>query len=446
MIGIRRYDDVAEARRALLRQRTAEEVTLPESVQAKIEEIFGEPLRVDQVAQRILVDVAESGDAALAHYSHVIDGVRISELCVPKSRIEAAGRSLEPDLRRALETAAEQIRDFHERSRRNSWLDFRSDGAVGQIVRPLERVGIYAPGGRAPYPSSVLMAAIPARVAGVSEIALASPPGPDGEVAEVLLGAAWIAGVDEVYRVGGAQAIAALALGTQSVKRVDKIVGPGNLFVVAAKRLVNGLVGIDGLPGPTECVLIADDSANAEYLAADLLAQSEHDTLAQPVLLATSAPLIDQVLAEAERQLAQAPRAEIMRESLEARGMVVLTASIEEAIELANLYAPEHLCLCTRDPWRWLPSVRNTGGVFVGDLAAESIGDYTAGPSHIMPTGGTARFASPLNLDDFMKISSVFALGADDVQRLGPPAIDLARAEGLHAHAAAIALRLRDLQ
>lgn len=445
MMQIRRYENLAEAREAVLRQRLADEVPLPESVQAKIAEVFGERIGVEEVARRVIADVAARGDDAIRHYTRMIDGIELDDFVVAPSRLREAADGLEPPLRRALEVSAERLRDFHERARRNSWLDYREDGAVGQLIRPLERVGVYAPGGRAPYPSSVLMAAIPARVAGVAEIVLASPAGRVGEANPVLLAAAHLAGIDRVYRVGGAQAIAALALGTQTVGRVDKIVGPGNLFVVAAKRQVNGLVGIDGLPGPTECVLVADDSANVEYLAADLLAQAEHDPMAQPVLLATSRQIVNDVLMAAECQLANAPRADIMRESIAARGMAVVTESIEQAIELANLYAPEHMCLCTRDPWSWLPQVRNAGGVFVGELAAESIGDYTAGPSHIMPTGGTARFASPVNLDDFVKISSVFAMGASDVKRLGPPAIDLARAEGLHGHAYAIELRLKDL-
>lgn len=445
MIEIRRFESAAEARAALVKQRMIDDIPLPESVQARIAEVFGERIGVEDVARRIIADVAARGDEALRHYARVIDGAELPEIVVPKERLEQAAAAIDPSLRNALQVAADRLRDFHERARRNSWLEYRGDGALGQILRPLQRVGIYAPGGRAPYPSSVLMAAIPARVAGVQEIVVTSPAGPSGELAEVILAAAHLAGADQVYRLGGAQAIAALALGTESVQRVDKIVGPGNLFVVAAKRLVNGLVGIDGLPGPTECVLIADESANVEYLAADFLAQAEHDPMAQPILLANSARVVDDVLAAVERQLAQAPRAEIMRESIAARGMVVVTSTVEEAMELANLYAPEHMAICTRDPWKLVPAVRNAGGVFVGELAAESIGDYTAGPSHIMPTGGTARFASPVNLDDFVKITSVFAMGESDVKGLGPAAIDLARAEGLHGHAYAIELRLKDL-
>jgi histidinol dehydrogenase len=446
MIEIRQFESARAARSAIVKQRMIDDVPLPDAVQARIEQVFGELIGVEEVARRIIADVASRGDEALRHYSLVIDGAELRELVVDPDRLKSAAESITPELRNALEVAADRLRDFHERARRNSWLDYRGDGALGQIIRPLDRVGIYAPGGRAPYPSSVLMAAIPARVAGVNEIVLASPPGPDGEIAEVILAAAHLASVDRVYRLGGAQAIAALALGTDSVARVDKIVGPGNLFVVAAKRLVNGFVGIDGLPGPTECVLIADESSNVEYLAADMLAQAEHDPMAQPVLIATSAKIVEAVLAAAERQLENAPRAQIMRDSIAARGMTVVTESVDEAMELANLYAPEHMAICTRDPWKVLPSVRNTGGVFVGELAAESIGDYTAGPSHIMPTGGTARFASPVNLDDFVKITSVFAMGESDVKRLGPPAMDLARAEGLHGHAYAIELRLKDLQ
>jgi histidinol dehydrogenase len=444
-IQIARYENVDSARAALLARRNLEDTGVPESVTARIREVFGEPLSPVQVVERIIDDVRHEGDAALRKYAAQIDGREISEPRVPDEAIERAIEQIPPSLVDALTAAAERVRTFHERARRGSWVHFEGDGATGQIVRPLRRVGIYAPAGRAPYPSSVLMAAIPARVAGVAEVVLASPPGPDGEVVPSLLAAARIAGVDAIYRMGGAQAIAALAYGTESIRRVDKILGPGNLFVALAKRMVYGQVAIEGLAGPTECVLVADDSANPHYLAADLIAQAEHDPLAQPILIATSAYQIDQTLAIAAEMLETAPRAAIIRESMAARGAAILVGSVDEAIKLANDYAPEHLCLCVRDAWSRLGQVENAGGVFVGEMSAESIGDYTAGPSHIMPTGGTARFSSPLNLDDFLKITSVFAFGPVDVERLGPPAIDLARAEGLFAHAEAIEIRLRDI-
>ena len=444
-LPIARFDDVADARRVLLARRALEDTTLPEAVVAKIREVFGEELSPAQVVERVLADVRAEGDAAVRRYTRLIDGRELDELRVPPAAIDAAVARVPSNVYAALETAAKRVREYHERARRSSWIDFQGDGATGQLIRPLARVGIYAPGGRVPYPSSVLMAAVPARVAGVREIVMASPPGSDGQVPPALLVAARIAGVDAVYRMGGAQAIGAFAFGTQSVPRVDKIVGPGNLFVALAKRMVFGQVSIEGLAGPTECVLVADENANPRFLAADLIAQAEHDPLAQPVLLCTSRAQIDRTLAIAGEMLETAPRAEIMRESVAARGAAVLVPSVEAGIALANEYAPEHLCLCVRDPWSKLGLVENAGGVFVGDMSAESIGDYTAGPSHIMPTGGTARFSSPLNLDDFVKITSVFAFGPADLRRLGPPAIEIAHAEGLYAHAEAIEVRLREI-
>jgi histidinol dehydrogenase len=444
-LPIARFDDLAEARRVLLGRRSLEETPLPSAVGERIREVFGQDLTPTQVVERILADVRAEGDDAVRRYSRKIDGGEVADLRVTEDAIEAAVAIVPPAVYAALEAAGERVRAFHERAKRNSWIDFQGDGAMGQIIRPLARVGIYAPGGRVPYPSSVLMAAIPARVAGVREVVLASPPGPDGEVAPALLAACRIAKVDAVYRMGGAQAIAALAFGTDSIPRVDKILGPGNVFVALAKRMVFGQVDIEGLAGPTECVLIADETADPRYLAADLIAQAEHDPLAQPILLCTTDQQIDRTLGEAAEMLETAPRADIIRESVATRGAAVLVQDVDEAIALANEYAPEHLCLCVKDAWSKLALVQNAGGVFVGDLSAESIGDYTAGPSHIMPTGGTARFSSPLNLDDFVKITSVFAFGPDDLRRLGPPAIEIAHAEGLHAHAEAIQVRLRDL-
>jgi histidinol dehydrogenase len=279
-------------------------------------------------------------------------------------------------------------------------------------------------------------------VAGVRRVVVATPPGPDGSPNPAILAAARIAGVDAVYRVGGAQAIAALAFGTATVGRVDKIVGPGNLFVVLAKQAVAGAVGIDGLPGPTETVVIADRTSNPAWIAADMLAQAEHDPLAQSILICTEEQTAQAVVGELELQLAEAPRADVIRQSFSTRGAVVLAPSVDEAIEFANDHAPEHLCLSVAEPWRYVNKVRNAGGVFVGEGSVEAVGDYTAGPSHIMPTGGTARFASPLNLDDFTKIISVFSFDRSGLKAIADPAIALARAEGLAAHAAAIEARL----
>jgi histidinol dehydrogenase len=439
---IRVYENLDEARREILGRRVATSFDLPGPVQEGIRATFGEDLTAAQVVDRILADVRASGDEAVRRYTRAIDGVELEDPTVSEEDLDGALTAISPELRGALERAAERIRRFHERSRRNSWLDFEGGGALGQMIVPLRRVGVYAPGGRAAYPSTVLMAAVPARVAGVDQIVVTTPPGRDGTLNPAILAAARIAGVDRVYRVGGAQAIGALAYGTVSIPRVDKIVGPGNIFVVLAKQAVAGEVGIDGLPGPTETVVVADDAANPAWLAVDMMAQAEHDPLAQSILLCTSRGLADRVVGELERQLAEAPRRDTIAESFATRGAIVVTSDVEEALAFANDHGPEHLCLAVADPWSWVGKVRNAGGVFIGETSVEAIGDYTAGPSHIMPTGGTARFASPLNLDDFIKVISVFSFGPEQLGPLGEPAVALARAEGLSAHAAAIEARL----
>jgi histidinol dehydrogenase len=447
---IRRFGTVEEARAALLVDRgrlAVDPEALPAAVREGIRATFGEDLGAEEVVRRVLDDVRTRGDAALRHFTEAFDHARVRELRVTEAQIDAAVQRVGDQVMAALETAAQRIRAFHEHARRRSWLEHTpAGGALGQLIRPLERVAVYAPGGRAPYPSSVLMAAIPARVADVKEVVLASPPGgANGEVSDVLLAAARVANIDAVYRVGGAQAIAGLAYGTQSLPRVDKIVGPGNLFVVLAKRMVFGQVGIEALPGPTECLVVADDSANPAWVAADLLAQAEHDPLACSLLITPDMALADSVEAELARQIQTLPRRAIVEESLANRGGIALTPDLDAAIELANAFAGEHLCLAVRDPWTWLGKVRHAGGVFLGELNAEAIGDYTAGPSHIMPTGGTARFSSPVNVDDFLKVISVFALGPDDLREAGPPAVVLARAESLEAHARAVECRLEAL-
>jgi histidinol dehydrogenase len=438
-------DDLDEARQTLLARRTIGSAEPSISTIERLRTIFGRDLTPQQAVDEILAAVRQRGDDAVREYSARIDGTQLDDLLITPAAREAACRSVPPATLEALTAAAAEIRAFHQHARRASWLDFRGGGATGQLVQPLERVGIYAPGGRAPYPSTVLMAAIPARAAGVKEIVLASPTQANGTVDASILAAAEIADVDRVYQIGGAQAIAALAYGTESVPRVDKIVGPGNLFVMLAKRALYGTVALDGLPGPTECLIVADDTANVRYVAADFVAQAEHDELAQPVLLCTSHAVAERVLTQAEQLIQQAPRRDIILASLHDRGAVVVHPSVDDLIELANDYAPEHLALSIADAWGKLGLVRNAGGVFVGDLSAESIGDYTAGPSHIMPTGGTARFNSPLSLDDFIKTTSVFSFGPAEIQRIGPPAITIARAEGLESHARAIEARLGEL-
>jgi histidinol dehydrogenase len=445
---IRRFATAAAAREALLAGRgrlAVDPDALPSSVRASIRDTFGQELSAEEVVRRVLDDVRSRGDTALRVFTRAFDRTELTDLRVAEAQIDAAVARVGDKVMRALDQAAQRIRAFHEHGRRHSWLEHSpTGGSLGQLIRPLDRVAVYAPGGRAPYPSSVLMAAVPARVAGVGEVVLASPP-TGGEVSDVLLAAARVASVDAVYRVGGAQAIGGLAYGTETLPRVDKIVGPGNLFVVLAKRMVFGQVGIEALPGPTECLVVADDSANPAWVAADLLAQAEHDPLACSLLITPDHSLAEAVDAQVATQVETLPRRAIVEESLSQRGGIVETLDLDEAIDLANAFAGEHLCLAVRDPWTWLGRVRHAGGVFLGELNAEAIGDYTAGPSHIMPTGGTARFSSPVNVDDFIKIISVFALGPDDLREAGPPAVVLARAESLEAHARAVECRLDGL-
>ena len=428
-------------RDTVLKRQALDEYQVSPDLQASIERIFGEPLTPDQVVARIVADVKARGDRAVLDYSRRIDGADLATLRVAPEEIEAAWERTSPKLREALQLAAERIRAFYEHQYRQSWLEWDDQGgALGQIVRPLERVGIYAPNGRAAYPSSLLMAAIPARVAGVPDVVVATPPR-GGRLDESILAAAFVAGVQEVYAIGGAQAIAALAYGTESLPRVDKIMGPGNIFVVLAKRRVYGTVAIDSLPGPTETLLIADENANAAYVAADLLAQAEHDPLASALLLTPCQSLAHQVQQEIARQLADLPRREIIQMSLDSRGGIVIVEDLDEAMVLANEYAPEHLCLLTANAWELVGQVVNAGGVFVGELSCEALGDYVVGPSHIMPTGQTARFFSPVNVWDFVKVTSVFGVSPDVARQISPAAITIAEKEGLTAHAQAIRMR-----
>jgi histidinol dehydrogenase len=443
-VSIRVVHGYDAAKEAIRRKGGLEALELSDGAKRGIERVFGEPLTAAQVVDRIITDVRARGDQAIRHYSREIDRVELDEIEVPKNRWEAAFDSIAPELRDAMVVAADQIRSFHEKQNRTSWIDFGPEGALGQLVRPLERIGVYAPGGSAVYPSSLLMTAVPGRVAGVEEIVVASPPGPDG-VSPLILAAAHVAGIDRLIQVGGAQAIAALAYGTQSVPMVDKIFGPGNIFVVLAKRQVFGQVAIDQLPGPTETLVVADASANPRLTAADMLAQAEHDGMASALLVTTSERLAMLVKAELAMQLATLERASIARESLAANGVIAVVSTVEEAIELANLYAPEHLCLLLQYPWSAVPLVKHAGGIFVGEGSPEALGDYTAGPSHVMPTGGTARFFSPINLGDFTKVISLAAANDRALNRLGPATIALAKAEGLGGHARAIELRLEKI-
>lgn len=441
--SIRILNDLDEARSALTRRRGFEEPVLSDRMKTGIERVFGASLTATEVVDRILSDVRAEGEAAVRHYTMAFDGVSPDHLEVPFEEWAEAAESLDPSLLEALEIAARRIRSFHEKQIRQSWIDFDDGGALGQLIRPLERIGIYTPGGSALYPSTLLMTAIPARVAGVSEIIVCSPPGPDGNVSPVVLAAAAVAGVDRVFQVGGAQAIAAMAYGAGPIPHVDKIHGPGNIFVVLAKQRVYGTVAIDALPGPTETLIVADDTADPVLTAADMLAQSEHDPMASAILITTSHDLAEAVIGELEDQSASLPRRDIARQSLNANGLVAIVPDVASAIDLANIYAPEHLCLLVADPWSVMPKVKHAGGIFVGEHSPEALGDYTAGPSHVMPTGGTARFSSPVHVGDFTKVISVAAVNRDALVELGEATMTLARAEGLEGHARAIEKRLK---
>ena len=445
---VRIYDNWEQARQTVLRRRaTLAFDDVPEPVQASIRRVFGEELTPEEAIARILADVRKRGDGALHDWTVRIDGLTLDGFEVEKKALEAAYKALPPDLSDALDLAAERIRDFHARQPVSalSWTTEEMGGTLGQRVVPLQRVGVYVPGGTAPLPSSLLMAVIPARVAGVDEIIICTPPGrPDGRVPGVMLAAAYIAGVDRLFRLGGAQAIGALAYGTESVPQVDKIVGAGGLFTTLAKRQVYGQVGLDGLYGPTETVVVADDSANPAWVAADLLAQAEHDVLATAILLTPSRSLAEAVQAEVAQQVKDLSRADIVATSLADQGGIVLTPDLATAVRLADEFAPEHLCLSVREPNGWAQQIRNAGGLFLGEHSFEVLGDYVAGPSHIMPTGGTARFNSPVNVLDFVKVVNIIGLDPATATQISPIAARIADAESLTAHSAAALARKRN--
>ena len=402
---------------------------------------------IEATVEAILADVRERGDAALLEYTARFDGLEfesVAELEIGRYELQAALDALPPAQRSALESAASRIRDFHQRQLEatgRSWNYRDADGTLlGQKVTPLERVGIYVPGGKAAYPSSVLMSAIPAKVAGVGEIVMVAPM---KEKNRLVLAAAAVAGVDRVFAIGGAQAVAALAYGTATIPAVHKITGPGNAYVACAKRRVFGTVGIDMIAGPSEILVLADGTAPADWVAMDLFSQAEHDELAQSILLCPDAGYIAQVREAIERLLPAMPRRAVIRASLEGRGALIRVRSMEEACDIANRIAPEHLEVSAKEPHRWEPLLHHAGAIFLGSYTSESLGDYCAGPNHVLPTAGTARFSSPLGVYDFQKRTSLIEVSEAGAQALGPIAVELATGEGLHAHAQAAAMRLK---
>ena len=439
---ISRIDGLDAALARLTRRGEYAETTLPPAFADRILEVFGEPLTAHEVVARIVHDVRTRRDDAVRRYTLAFDGTVPERFEVPPEMWNRAWDEVGPELRDALQVAHDRIRRFHEQQVRSSWIGPDELGVFGQIVRPLSRIGIYTPGGSAALPSSLLMTAVPAKVAGVSEVVIAAPPRHNGGVAPVILAAARVAGVDRVFSIGGAQAIAALAFGTETVPHVDKILGPGNIFVALAKQQVYGVVDIDQMAGPTETLLIADETADVELVAADMLAQAEHGVDSSAILVTTSVDVADQITGEIERQAEGLPRGDIAWESLITNGVVALVDTLDDAVKVANGYAPEHLCLLVHNPWDLVPQVEHAGGIFLGEASPEALGDYTAGPSHVMPTGGTARYSSPVNIADFQKIISVIGANERAISQLGPATIVLAEAEGLGGHAAAISRRL----
>jgi histidinol dehydrogenase len=424
-----------QALAALARTPGYAEPHLSPAAAERMQALFGEPVSASEAVRRIVADVREHGDDALRRWARRLDGADLEAIEVTPDRWAEALAQLPAPMVAALEAASARVRAYHERAMPQGWDD--PDAGYGQRIVPIGRVGLYVPGGSAAYPSTVLMTAVPARVAGVDEVVLCTPnPSPE------TLAAAHIAGVDRVFAVGGAQAIAAMAFGTDSVPKVDKICGPGGAFVSLAKREVYGHVDIDGLYGPTETVVLADESADPELAAADLLAQAEHDELASPILITTSTAQAEAVGAALERQLAALERRAVAAAAVERQGITAVVDSVEEGIALANAFAPEHLCLLVRDAAARVGLVRNAGGIFVGEDSPEVAGDYVAGPSHTMPTGGTARYASSLGVHTFLKQVPVIALRAEHLRELGPAAAAIARAEGLTGHARAMERRL----
>lgn len=397
-----------------------------------------------ETVQTIIAAVREQGDAALRHYTKTFDCVEIEQFLVDQEEIETALNEVDEHILEIMKEAASNIARFHEKQRHNSWILSEESGTIlGQKITPLDSVGLYVPGGTAAYPSSVFMNVLPAKVAGVKRIVMVCPPGKDGKLPSSVLAAASIAGVTEIYKVGGAQAIAALAYGTESIECVDKITGPGNIYVALAKREVFGDVDIDMIAGPSEIAVLADETANAAEVAADMLSQSEHDARASSVLVTNSMKLAEETAKQIEEQLATLPRQEIARQSIENYGKIIVTETLNEAIDAINEIAPEHLEVLTHDPMSLLGKIRHAGAIFLGRYSSEPVGDYFAGPNHVLPTNGTARFSSPLNVEDFQKKSSIIMYSQADFERNAEKIAAFARLEGLEAHARAIDIRTK---
>ena len=418
--------------------------------QVSPDEIFArvEPaVNVEGIVAEIIGNVRKKGDKALYEYCEKFDKAKLSDLQVSKEEIDEAVTSVDPDFLRILQTAAANIRKFHSRQVRNSFVINDEDGILmGQKIIPVDRAGLYVPGGTAAYPSTVLMDSIPAKIAGVKELVMVTPPNAQGKVNPVILAAAYVAGVDKIFKVGGAQAIAALAYGTESIPRVDKIVGPGNAFVAEAKRQVFGQVSIDMIAGPSEILIIADGKSNPRHLAADLLSQAEHDKLASAVLVTDSQELALAVQAELEVQIPLLERSEIARASIDNNGKIIVAENLKQVIEISNEIAPEHLELCVDNPFDYLDSIRHAGSIFMGRNCPEALGDYFAGPNHTLPTSGMARFSSPLSVDDFIKKTQYTYYTRDALARVAKDVAKFATAEGLTAHAKSAIIRTEDDQ
>lgn len=429
----------------LLQKKPFDEVELPQKIRDFNKKIFGKDLTASELVKKIVDDVRHNGDAAVIDYTKKFDSVEIcaENFLVTDDEISNAESQVDKNVIESLQRAAENIRSYHVEQLPKSWITYRGKSSIlGQSIIPLERVGVYIPGGTAAYPSSVLMNVIPAKVAGVDEIIMCVPS-KGGKINPYVLMAAKLAGADKIFKIGGAQAIAAMAFGTVTIPRVNKITGPGNIFVTLAKKEVYGHCDIDMLAGPSEILVIADESANPIYAAADMLSQAEHDPLACSIVITTDLNLAEKIAAQVELQLTKLPRREIAAASIESNGLIVIAKNIDEAIDFANISAPEHLELLTKNPFELLPKIKSAGAIFVGENSPEPLGDYFAGPNHVLPTGGTAKFYSVLNVETFLKRTSLISYSRQDLQNVADDIIKLANVEGLTAHANAISTRMK---